>query len=69
MSGYREAFHFAVRRPNGRYRRACDGRVRFRLPNEDTDTNSPAEVSCIRCRGTRAFRDATKGEPNGSESN
>lgn len=68
MSHHWEAFHFAARPSGrGRYHRACDSRIRYRLPNEDTDTTALIEVSCLRCQRTRAFQDAlTKGKQDGS---
>ena len=49
--------HFAVRdEAAGRHRRACNSRVRYRRPNEDTDTALREDVTCIRCRGTKAWR-------------
>lgn len=52
-----DPFHFAVRLPSGRHRRASDSRVRYRRPNEDTDTADPADVSCIK-GGTSPWRPA-----------
>ena len=53
-----DEFHFAVKRPSGLYHRACNSRKRYRAPNEDTDTTAVAEVTCLRCRGTRAYKHA-----------
>lgn len=55
-----DAFHFGVRAEDGHWHRACtpNRRLSRHGPNEDTDTADPDEVSCQRCRRTRAWLDA-----------
>lgn len=55
----RPALHFAAA-ADGRYHRACNSKTRYRLPNCDTDTDVAEDVTCIRCRNTLAWHNATR---------
>lgn len=51
-----DELHYAVRDGYRRWHRACNRHKRYYGPNEDTDTREREEVSCLRCRRTRAWR-------------